>query len=79
MIVLLVDDAFSHKGYNFRVVNYDGCKFFGMIGTNDSTNSIAYLYYSDTDRDYIAEEGEDLDQEMRELIDDEFHWNPFTE
>lgn len=75
----LLDDAFSYKGYNFRVVNYDGCKFFGMVGTNDDTCSIAYLYYSDTDRDYIAEEDEDLDQKMRALIDDEFCWEPFCE
>ena len=75
----LLDNAFTYKGYDFCVVSYDGCRYFGMVGTNDDTCSIAYLYYSDTDLDYIAQADEDLDQEMRALIDDEFCWNPFTE
>ena len=65
--------------YDFCVVSYDGCRYFGMVGTNDDTCSIAYLYYSDTDLDYIAQADEDLDQKMRALIDDEFCWEPFTE
>ena len=75
----LLDDAFTYMGYDFQVVSYNDCKYFGMVGTNDDTCSIAYLYYSDTDWDYIAQADEDLDQEMRSLIDDEFHWKPFTE
>jgi hypothetical protein len=74
-----LDNAFTHKGYDFCVVSYDGCRYFGMVGTNDDTCSIAYLYYSDTDLDYIAQADEDLDQKMRALIDDEFCWEPFTE
>ena len=74
-----LDNAFTHKGYDFCVVSYDGCRYFGMVGTNDDTCSIAYLYYSDTDLDYIAQADEDLDQKMRALIDDEFYWEPFTE
>ncbi len=76
-----LDNAFTYKGYDFRVVSYGygGCKYFGMVGTNDDTCSIAYLYYSDTDLDYIAQADEDLDQKMRALIDDEFCWEPFTE
>ena len=76
-----LDNAFTHKGYDFRVVSYGygGCKYFGMVGTNDDTCSIAYLYYSDTYLDYIAQADEDLDQKMRALIDDEFCWEPFTE
>ncbi|MBR6668425.1 MAG: hypothetical protein IKL25_08715 [Clostridia bacterium] len=77
----ILDNAFTYKGYDFRVVSYGygGCKYFGMVGTNDDTCSIAYLYYSDTDLDYIAQADEDLDQKMRALIDDEFCWEPFTE
>ena len=74
-----LDNAFTHTGYDFCVVSYDGCKYFGMVGTNDDTCSIAYLYYSDTDLDYIAQADEDVDQKMRALIDDEFCWEPFTE
>jgi len=74
-----LDNAFTYKGYDFCVVSYGGCKYFGMVGTNDDTCSIAYLYYSDTDLDYIAQADEDLDQKMRALIDDEFCWEPFTE
>lgn len=77
----ILDNAFTYKGYDFRVVSYGygGCKYFGMVGTNDDTCSIAYLYYSDTDLDYIAQADEDLDQKMRALIDNEFCWEPFTE
>lgn len=77
----ILDNAFTYKGYDFRVVSYGygGCKYFGMVGTNDDACSIAYLYYSDTDLDYIAQADEDLDQKMRALIDDEFCWEPFTE
>ncbi len=74
-----LDNAFVYKDYDFHVVAYDGCRYFGMIGTNDETHSIAYLYYSDTDRDLIARADDDLDQEMRALIDDEFCWEPFAE
>jgi hypothetical protein len=74
-----LDNAFSYMGYDFCVVSYDGCRYFGMVGTNDDTCSISYLYYSDTDLDYIAQADEDLDQKMRALIDDEFYWEPFTE
>lgn len=77
----ILDNAFTYKGYDFRVVSYGygGCKYFGMVGTNADTCSIAYLYYSDTDLDYIAQADEDLDQKMRALIDNEFCWEPFTE
>lgn len=75
----LLDNAFTYKGYDFCVVSYDGCRYFGMVGTNDDTCSIAYLYYSDTDRDLIARADKDLDQEMRALIDDEFCWEAFCE
>lgn len=74
-----LDNAFSYRGYDFQVVPYLDCRYFGMIGINDDTYSIAYLYYSDTDRDFIADAGQDLDQAMCSLIDDECCMEPFTE
>lgn len=83
---VLLDDSFIHKGFAFSAVptyrhdiQYGACKYFGLLGINDDLCCIAWLYYDDVDRDYIAEEDEDLDQEMRALIDDEFCWEPFTE
>ena len=75
----MLDDSFTYKGYDFKVVAYMDCRYFGMVGTNDAACSIAYLFYSDTDRDYISDAGQDLYQEMCALIDDEFAWAPFTE
>ena len=39
----ILDNAFTYKEYDFRVVSYGygGCKYFGMVGTNDDTCSIA--------------------------------------
>lgn len=74
-----LDNTFSYRGYDFQVVPYLDCKYFGMIGINDDTHSIAYLYYSDPDRDFISGADQDLAQAMCSLIDDEFCWEPFTE
>lgn len=83
---VLLDDSFIHNDFVFRAVptyrndiKYGACKYFGLLGINDDLCCIAWLYYVDMDRDFIAEADEDLDQEMRNLIDDEFHWEPFTE
>ena len=81
---ILLDDAFTYHGYDFKAVpmleyEYTTCKYFGLLGLNDEQHCIAWLYYDDADRDYIAQADQDLDHEMRTLIDDEFHWNPFTE
>lgn len=80
-----LDDAFEYKGYSFRAyptyqqnIRYGASKYFGLLGVNDDLCCIAWLYYDDVDRDYIAESGEDPDEEMRNLIEDEFHWKPFT-
>lgn len=76
----IVDDSFEHNGYLFRTVS-EPCSsnYFGIIGTNDAAYSIAYLFFSDTDRDFIAKEDEDLDTAMRDLIDEEFNWKPFRQ
>lgn len=81
---ILLDDSFTHHGYDFQSLpmleyEYTACKYFGLLGVNDEQYSIAWLYYDDMDRDLIAEPDEDLDDEMRNLIDDEFHWKPFAE
>lgn len=83
---VLLDDSFIHNGYVFRAVptyrhsfQYGACKYFGILGINDDLCCIAWLYYDDADRDYVAEADADLDQEMRDLIDDEFHWDSFIE
>ena len=80
-----LDDAFEHKGFAFRAfptyqqnIRYGASKYFGLLGVNDDLCSIAWLYYDDVDRDYIAEVDENPDEEMCSLIDDEFHWKPFT-
>jgi len=55
---------FSINSYAFKVVdksdNYNAKypKSFGMIGTSDEKNSIAYLYFYDDDLDYIQEDNE---------------------
>lgn len=55
---------FSINSYDFKIVdennNYNGeyPKSFGMIGTSDKKKSIAYLYFYDTDLDYIENDNE---------------------
>lgn len=71
---------FEYKGYCFKIVpdkeyiNYCACKSFMMIGFNDETSRIVYMYYYDFDIDYLAEVGENLEEEMCELIDTAFSW-----
>lgn len=81
---ILLDDAFTYHGYDFKAVpmleyEYTTCKYFGLLGVNDEQYSIAWLYYDDVDRDFVATPDNDLDEKMRTIIDDEFHWKPFTE
>lgn len=71
---------FEYEGYHFKIVpdkeylDYCACKSFMMIGVNDETSSIVYMYYYDFDIDYIAEVGDHLEEEMYELIDTAFAW-----
>ena len=55
-------------------IDYSACKSFLLLGFNDEECKIAYLYYYDFDIDYIAEVGDDLEEEMRELVDIAFSW-----
>lgn len=71
---------FEYKGYCFKIVpdkeyiDFCACKSFMMIGFNDETSRIVYMYYYDFDIDYIAEVGENLEEAMSELIDTAFAW-----
>lgn len=70
----------EYKGYSFKIVpdeeyiDYCACKSFMMIGFNDETSEIVYMYYYDFDIDYIGEVGDNPEEEMRELIDTAFAW-----
>ncbi len=71
---------FEYNGYTLKVVpdeeyiDFCACKSFMLLGFNDEECKIAYLYYYDFDIDYIAEVGDDLEKEMRELVDTAFSW-----
>lgn len=50
---------FSINSYTFKVVKGNEFpKSFGMIGTSDEKQSIAYLYFYDFDLDYIGDEND---------------------
>ena len=69
-----------YKGFTLKIVpdetqfTYCPCKSFMMVGYNDATNQIVYLYHYDFDIDYIATADEDPEAEMIELIEDAFSW-----
>jgi len=71
---------FNYKGYTMKVVpdeeyiGFCACKSFMLLGFNDEANTIAFLYYHDIDIDYIAEAGENLEEEMCKLVDSAFSW-----
>lgn len=71
---------FQYNGYDMKVVpdeeyiDFSACKSFMLLGFNDEECKIAYLYHYDFDLDYIAEVGEDLEDEMIEFMDDVFAW-----
>ncbi|GAA0076753.1 hypothetical protein UT300005_11310 [Clostridium sp. CTA-5] len=58
---VIPQNEFSINSYNFKVVSRnkkdytDFPKSFGMIGTSDEKKSIAYLYFYDSDLDFIGE------------------------
>lgn len=74
---------FDYNGYRMKVVpdedyiDFCACKSFMILGFNDDACTIAYLYYYDFDLDYIAEADEDLEAEMRGLVDVAFSWPEF--
>ena len=63
--------SFEYKGYTFQIVpnrTYKGskctCKSFMMVGYNDASNTIAYLYFYDSDIDFIY----DMKHEIGDFI-----------
>ncbi|AOR25136.1 hypothetical protein [Clostridium taeniosporum] len=57
---VIPENEFSINSYTFKVVagnekdNTEFPKSFGMIGTSEDKKSIAYLYFYDSDLDYIG-------------------------
>lgn len=71
--------VFSINSYDFKVEedkyeNSQGYpKTFGMVGTSDEKNSIAYLYFQDLDLDYIG--SKDQDDPMADFVKQHFKHN----
>lgn len=42
----------------------------GMVGYNDETKEIAYLWFYDFDYDYISDAGENKEDAMKALVED---------
>lgn len=69
---------FEVNSYAFRVIDKDGTsnteypKSFGMIGISEKKKSIAYLYFYDSDLDYIGDENEK--NPMSNFVKEYFHY-----
>lgn len=64
---------FEYKGFHMRVA--DGGEYpkkFGIVGYNDETKEIAYLWINDPDLGYISEPGENKEQAMIEFVENNF-------
>lgn len=64
---------FEYKGFRMRVA--DGGEYpkkFGIVGCNDETKEIAYLWFNDPDMDFISEPDEDREQAMIDFVDEYF-------
>ncbi|WP_321993506.1 hypothetical protein [Clostridium butyricum] len=72
----ITENEFSINSYKFRVIddtqssNIEYPKSFGIIGTSDEKNSVAYLYFYDFDLDYIGKE--DKDSSMANFVKEYF-------
>ncbi|MCQ3035043.1 MAG: hypothetical protein MJ248_02310 [Bacilli bacterium] len=73
---------FEHKGYTFHIApNYNYSKrltpkSFLMIGLNDEKNKMCYLYFYDSDLDYILSNSDSKgrEQEMKNFVNEYFIW-----
>ena len=64
---------FDCNGFRFRVAaGGEYPKEFGMIGYNDETREIAYLWFHDPDYDFIGDEETSPEQSMREFVENHF-------
>lgn len=64
---------FEYNGFYMRVA--DGGEYpkkFGIVGYNDETKEIAYLWFNDPDMDFISEPDEDKERAMIEFVDNNF-------
>ncbi len=67
---------FEYNGFHMRVA--DGGEYpkkFGIVGYNDNTKEIVYLWFNDPDIDFISEPGEDKEQAMIDFVDNNFKLN----
>lgn len=67
---------FEYNGFQMRVA--DGGEYpkkFGIVGYNDETKEIAYLWFNDPDMDYISEPNEDKEQAMKDFVSENFRLN----
>ena len=55
-------------------VDFCACKSFAMVGFDDESKTLVYLYHYSFDLDFIAEADEDLEAEMRRFMDEVFEW-----
>lgn len=64
---------FEYNGFHMRVAaGGEYPKKFGIVGYNDETKEIAYLWFHDPDWDYIAGPDEDKEQAMKDFVDNNF-------
>ena len=72
----LPEPKFTINSFNFRVVENsqpDYPKFFGMVAMSDEKNTIAYLYFSDVDLDYISMNT--TEGEMKKFVEKHFKYD----
>lgn len=76
---LIPEHEFKVNSYNFKVASgnesytADYPKSFGMIGTSDEKKSIAYLYFYDSDLDYISKK--DNGTSILEFVKEHFDYD----
>lgn len=76
---LIPENEFKVNSYTFRVASgndsytADYPKSFGMVGTSDEKKSIAYLYFYDSDLDYISKK--DNRTSMLEFVKEHFDYD----
>lgn len=77
---LIPENEFKVNSYTFKVASGNESytaefpKSFGMIGTSDDKKSIAYLYFYDSDLDYISKKdrGTSMEGFVKEYFDYDF-------
>lgn len=68
---VITSNSFKYNGYNILIVKderFDYPKNFGMVGYSDEKNELIFLYFSDSDMDYITDVNHFMDTNF--LFDD---------